>query len=514
MNYRKSKKKNTRSNPRRQQRMSELQKDTRMQRMSRTMDSTLAIETVSKIVDLIKPWELNPANRFQTYQLMMLDADIVACVSERIKGIETAQANSKFIYDENSERSVFLKNYLDHCVYRMKGSLRAFGSDAGEMVYNGLAPFEIVTDVDIDHPEFTGTFVLDALSYIDPLTIDMTKPFETKNSGREITHINQRLNSFRDTTGLLESGVFGITGRKPIDFRKVAIATYSGSSSRPFGRSPFDATYTPWREKGLIQEYLLMGIQKDLAGTPVLRVPLQLFEEAKDPNSAAARTMEQLQIQMSNLHAGDQTFMILPSDTFSENGSGTQMYGAQFLGVEGSGKAFDLVAILEQKKKTIYTVMGCSHLITGENGGGSYNLQEGKANIAAHYNERDNLIIDEIWNEKVIPLLFKLNGWKEKLSDIPVYKHGQVQPVSLDEWGKGFQRVQRALPMTPKVVNAVLKRLEIPYQVDENTSQEELKELLLLAGLQNNSGAGEGSSGTGDTQSGGASSDNNSENAA
>ena len=177
-------------------------------------------------------------------------------------------------------------------------------------------------------------------------------------------------------------------------------------------------------------------------------------------------------------------------------------------------KHFDLVEIIEQKKKTIFNNLCASHLITGENGGGSYNLVEGKANIAAHYAERDNLVIDEMWNEVFIPLLLRLNGFTdEKPEDIPKYTHGEVQPTSLDEHGKYFQRVQRAIPVTPSVVNSLLRKMGMEdAQVDENMSQEELKELLVLSGLELKQG--NGSSGTGDSQAGGAASAVNSENSA
>jgi hypothetical protein len=492
-----------------------LQKETREQRNSLKQTATPAIASISKIVDLLKPWELNPVNKYRTYQSMLLDADVYSAVESRQTAIEAAQSKHKWRYNKNSPRSVFLKEFLDYNVYRMQGSTRGIGKNAAEMIVNGCAPFEVSTSLEALYPDYIGNFVLDKVTYINPLTIDASRPFETKSGGREITFLRQLISAFKDTSGKLLDYSLGKGGVQEIDMRKVHIVAYNSTQGNPFGVSPLDATYTAWREKNLIQEYLLMGIQKDLAGTPVLRVPMQLFDEAKDPSSAAADTLDKLKTHMANLHAGDQTYMILPSDTFNESGQGVQLYDVKFEGIQGTGKNFDLVAILDQKKKTIYNVLGAAHLITGENGGGSYNLVEGKANIQAHYAERDNILVDELWNEHIIPLLLRLNGWNtEKVSDIPVYVHGDVQPVSIDEKGKFFQRVQRALPIVPDVINGLLKTLDIEYTVPQDMPQEELKDLLLLAGLENKAGLGEGSSGTGDSQSGGAASAINSENAA
>lgn len=491
-----------------------LQKETREQRMSKTQKATPAIETVKKIVELLKPWELNAANRFKTYQKMMTDPDIFASVESRQTAIETAQSNATLEYDENSERSKYLYDWLRHCLANMNTTEREIGRCASEIVFNGVAPFELSTKIQTTG-EYAGNFVIDQITYIDPLTLDTVKPLVVTNGGRKITHIRQRADAFKDSSGMLQDVYFSTAGANEIDFRKVGMVSYGASQSRPLGTSSFDAAYVPWREKNLIQDYLLVGIQKDLAGTPVLRIPSQLFEDAKDPSSDAFKTIEQLKTQMASLHSGDQAFMILPSDTFSENGSGVQLYDIQFQGITGNDKNFDLVQIIEQKKKTIYQVLGASHLITGENGGGSYNLQEGKANIQANYAERDNLLIDEMWNKKFIPLLLRLNGFTdEKITDIPVYKHGDVQPLSIEEWSKGVQRVQKFLPVTPKVANAMLEKLKIPYQVDPDMDQEDFEKLLLMLGVQDRVGESEGSSGTGDSQAGGASSAINSDNAA
>ena len=491
-----------------------IQKETREQRSSRSQKATPAIETVRKIVDSLKPYELSPSNKYKTYQRMLQDPDVYSAVESRQTAVEVAQANSSFVYNKNSERSTFLYNFLKHNTYHMDNTFRELGKNASESIINGTAPFEISTKIDTTSSEWTGRFVINKITYIDPLTLDTTKPYVTKDSGRGIDYLRQRADSFRDTNGALN--ITGISGVKDIDFRKVALVSYNASQSRPLGQSPLDAAYVAWREKILIQDYLLVGVQKDLAGTPVLRIPLQLFEDAKDVTSDAYKTIEDLKTHMANLHASEQNFCILPSDTFAENGSGVPLYDMTFKGIEGNDKSFDLVEIIEQKKKTIFNTLGASHLITGENGGGSYNLVEGKANIAAHYAERDNLVIDEMWNKTFIPLLLRLNGFTdENPEDIPKYTHGEVQPTSLDEHGKYFQRVQRAIPITPSVVNSLLRKMGMEdAQVDEDMSQEDLKELLVLAGLENKTGQSMGSSGTGDSQAGGASSDTNAENAA
>lgn len=504
----------------RNQRMKTIQKDTRSQRSASKSIASPAIHSVQRIVQLLKPYELSNTNRFETYQLMIGDEAVWSSVESRMTSIEVAQANFKLKYDKNSERSVFLKEFIEHNLRGMARTMRAVGRECGEMVYNGIALHEPTASVE-KSGEYVGLFTLDDIIYIDPLTIDTIRPYETEEGGRKLKYWRQKKSAFVDTSNQLtlrQAQQFSQTGAVRIDSRKVGVSAYAASQSRPMGTSALDAAYTPWKEKNLIQEYLLVGIQKDLAGTPVLRVPVDLFEKAKEANSDAAATLAQLQEHMANLHAGDQTFMILPSDAFNDAGSGALQYDVDFKGISGTGKNFDLVSIIEQKKKAIYNVLGASHLITGENGGGSLNMLEGQVGIQAHYSNRDNMIVDDMMNKTVIPFILMLNGMNdEKTKDIPQYCHGDVQPLSVDEVSKALQRTG-AVGLLPKndpiFLNEAYEKMGFLYRFDEKLSPEEVSKLTGEETSRSGDGMRSGmSNGVGDATGGGDTSTTNSENA-
>jgi len=491
------------------------QRTTTEQRKATKANATPAITSVSRIVDLLKPWELNPSNRFTTYQTMLQNNDVWSSIESRITSIEVSQTRPKLKYNRFSERSTWLRDFIYYNLHAMKKSTRQIGRDAAEMVYNGVAPFEVNTKIEKDYEEYKGLFVLDDIIYIDPLTLDKRQPFVSKKEGSEIAYWKQLSSAFIDSDGCnIYKDKFKDGGFAKIDARKVAVSSYSASSSRILGSSILDSAYATWREMILLQEYLLMGVQKDLSGTPVLRVPLDLFEKANsDPDGDAAATMAQLTEAMGNMHSGSDAFAILPSDPF-DSATSMEQYSMEFLGINGSNKNFDLVAIIEQKKKGIYNVLGASHLIAGENGGGSFNLFEGKSNTSAFYALRDANIVDEMYNQVIIPMILRLNGFtNEKVEDIPVYEHNEIQPLSADEQGKLGQRLGSVgmLPLTPAVVNHFLDVAGINERVDDNMSTEELREI--MTNYVSNAGEGDGTSGTGDSQSAGSNSSLNSENA-
>ena len=470
------------------------------QRGATTSIVSPAIHTISKIVELLKPWELSPSMRFKTYQLMLQSSAIWSSVESRITSIEVSQSKPKIVYDKQSPRSLWLKEFIEYNIRGMDRTTRSIGHDAAEMVYNGIAPFEVVTKIDKSTTEYNGKFVLKDLVYIDPLSLDKVKPFETKNGGRDIAYWRQLISAFADTDGTLNTPRVGSTGVVTVDAKKIAFAGYTSSNSRPLGTSPLDACYEDWRAMKLIEEYLLMGIQRDMAGIPCLSVPQDLIDKAQDTNSSAYATMMQLVEHMTNLHQGDQSFLILPSDPH-EGATTMKQYDINFKGIDGASKMFDLVEIIEMKKKAIYTVLGATHLIAGENGGGSYNLLEGKANIAGFMSIRDNTVIDEIYNKTVIPMILRLNNFtNEKLSDIPVYVAPPPQPVSLEEFSKAVSRTMRLLPAKAEVGNAIMERLGIDYRLPDDVTPEGYRELLFEFSDPSKVGTSEGSSGQGGNQ--------------
>ncbi|AUR89043.1 portal protein [Vibrio phage 1.121.O._10N.286.46.C4] len=497
---------------------------TTAQRASKRQVSTAAIEAIRYVTEVLKPFELSRTQRLYTYQSMMQDEAVFTAVNDRIMAIQTAQMNGKFRFNPNSENSVAMKDFLQYNLDNLEGQTpRSIGACAAEMVINGFAPFENVTYR--DDKEYEGQFVLKKLAYIHPLSLDTSNPYTVIEGGDQIKELRQLATAFRGTDGTYMGSKRPWTGIREIDYRKVTVASYSATTSQPFGKSPLDAAYTAWREKQLLQDYMMIGVTRDFSGTPVLRLPSEILEAAEsDPTSPEAQQVTALARGMKEMHTGDASFIILPSDSQSENGSGLRDYDIQFLGVEGGGKGFDINAIIESKRKGIFGVLAGMHLISGENGGSSYNLREGQASTQAMHVQLDSEIIDEMYNKHVFPKLLDLNGWEYKLEDLPRWESGEVQPLSVDEFGKAINRVKPFLPATSQVVNQVMKGIGLKdCDIDENLSPEEVRKLMITYVEPNlpdvskdtnpEAGDGEGSSGTGSTQDGGLGSDTNSENA-
>lgn len=449
-----------------------VEKSTRGSRKKKAVISSLAIEHVKRHVELLKPYELSATQRLKTYQSMLRDDAVWAAIDNRTTHIEKAQAKGYLKYDKNSAESVKLAEFFTYIMQNMElQTPRGVGNIAASMLTNGVAFMEKVLRK--GEAPFADKWVLENLSQIHPLSLDAVNPTEISEDGRRIINLRQSLNAFQGNLSAYTKGIFSkgsALGVINIDYRKVAVCAYGATSSQPLGVSPLDACYTAWREKVLLQDYTLVGVTKDFAGTPILYMPAELLEKADlDPTGPEADLVNSLNDNMANMHAGDQTYMILPSDAQSDSGTGLRDYDIKFLGVEGGGKGFDTHQLVEQRKKAIFTVLGSPNLIVGEEGGGSFNLLEGQSNIQAHYVERDNTIIDEMWNKQVFPTILKVNSMKPKATDIPVWIAGDIQPVSLETFTSGVQKLGAAavLPTRdPDFVNEVLERAGFTYRID------------------------------------------------
>jgi hypothetical protein len=483
--------------------------NTTAQRASKKQFATAAIAAVSKVVKTLKPYELGVHQRLKTYQAMLNDDAVFSALDSRLSLIQKAQAKGKFKYNKNSEESKRVKDFFEYCMDNLEDqTIATIGRSAADHIYNAFAPFEIVYEQGED--EWNDLWKLKKLVYIHPLTLNPATPYELSPNGDKILGLRQDFSAFTNDVGM---SYFTVNGKgkgvdwngKFIDWRKVAYCSYSATLAEPFGNSPLDAAYELWRSKQLLEDLGITGATRDMAGIPVLRLPAALLEAAAlDPESAEALQVLQITTSMENMHKGDQSFVVLPSDTHNEAGSGALEFDFKLLGVEGGSGNFNIEEMIEKKRKAIFTVLASRHLISGESGGGSYSLQEGEAGIHAHFAMRDNLTVDSMWNSQIFPKLLKLNGWKVSKEDMPIWGHSPVQDLSSDEKGKLLQRMGAAglLPKNdPKFANFLMSYADFEYEFDETLTPEQMTELCGEATSRAGDGMKEGmSSGTGSAQ--------------
>jgi hypothetical protein len=279
---------------------------------------------------------------------------------------------------------------------------------------------------------------------------------------------------------------------------------YNPTDNDPQGDSPLMHCYDAWVEKRLVQNFEVIGVTKDMGGAYVVRVHPELLQRAASPEAYPDEAAEyaQLQKDVAALTAGESSYIILSSS--ADPNTKFYDYDFELKGIDGGGKQYRTSEIIDQRNKSIYNVFGASHVIIGQDGGGSYALSSNKVTIHEFFVERAAQFKIDVLNCQLAPTLLAANNIHLNYSDMPRFRPKDPSEMSLEEVGKFVQRVGSVLMLTPDMWEDIARRTGLPV--------EGIMDLDFTNKGESGAGESKGSSGTGDTQSGGKSSSTNSNN--
>lgn len=494
----------------------------------RSLQGRLASIEEEEIRDLSWPHFLD------TYSAMLKDDAVSVAIQAKdtliIKALKDYEVQAG---DKEDDQSVDAAKFVKWCLSNMEDQ-SFFELLENICTYNiyGFSAFEKVY-TRVNSGEYEGRTKIKKISPRSQKSLDTSAPLNYSEDGRSFLGINQsrrnlpRLNS-------LPSGRFGGLGNSSIrgqqsasrgtgfDNRsdvitipenKVMIFAYRGWNGNKLGNSPLKSVYSAWKEKKIIEEYQTIGISKDLGGMPVLEVPIEMLNKAAaDPTSQEAQVVRDLQRDVANMHAGDQSYMILPSDTDETK---NKLFNIKFLGVDGGGRQFDLQEAINSRRQAILDTFGAGFISLGNGGGGSYAMMDGKTSVHEAFVERDIAFIIDVFQRQLFPQLLAINGIRLSEDKMPKMVPAKISEYSTDEWSKAIQRTASVgfLPQTVELTNELLTKMGIEALLPKDMTDEELQEMT----TDNTSSAGEGMqegmpSGTGSATGGGDTSISNAEN--
>ena len=495
-------------------------------RMRKRALGTTAIEAVQRWTMQLKPFELRFPHNIETFHEMYSRDDAVGGVLNATYAlVENAFTTWTIDCNNKSEDSVRSATLIKHALHNLRdqtlrtvarnaATFNQFGFSVLEKDYRKLLPFEY------DEPLPQGVamedvWVVDKLPMIPQRSLETGTPFIIGGEGRDILALRQNPSWFMNSSYALQNW------QPPHDIvsvprNKFMLMGMNVTDSTPMGVSPLEQVWTAWKEKKFFENYLSVGISKDMAGMPLLEIPQEILDRANaDPTSLEGQLVTQMAEDVAAMHAGEQNMMIMPSDPFSEAGGSAKAFNLKFIGIEGAGKQFDLQESINKRKESIYQSFGALNLISNESKGG-YNQLEGQNSIHLYFVKRVIHIIEEAINKDLIPQMLDLCGVTLSQRDMPKFKAGEIEPVSLEEVSKMIQRVKSVQGLVLSKENIIFyhKALGFPVEHMEDLDEKSLQDLMAI-GDKGDSRAGDGmktaGGGTGTTQING---DNNLDNPA
>ena len=233
--------------------------------------------------------------------------------------------------------------------------------------------------------------------------------------------------------------LIGMTQMAPPDYHRVFIpiekALHFRTRSRkdnPEGRSILRTSYRDWYIKKRLQEIEAYGIERDLAGFPVLYAPegMNIWDTADEEMMQSLAYAEKL---VSSIRRDAREGLVLPG---GENGWKLELLAS------GSRRQFDTNATIERYNKSIATSVLADFVMLGQQAVGSFALADSKTQIFAMAVGTYLDIICEVFNNQAIPRLIDINGAHFKgISDYPKMEHGDIDEPNLDQFATFLEKM-------------------------------------------------------------------------
>lgn len=196
----------------------------------------------------------------------------------------------------------------------------------------------------------------------------------------------------------------------------------------PEGRSILRNAYRSWYYKRRIQEIEGIGIERDLAGLPVITAPERVDIFGKDPKMELLKA--ELLAYVKNIRRDEQEGVILPFG-----------YKLELLST-GGNRQFDTNTIINRYDTRIAMTMMGDFILLGHQGTGSYALSSDKSQLFREALKSYLDIICEVFNNQAIPRLIEANrAHFQGITDYPKLVHGDVEHVDLGVLGEFLQRM-------------------------------------------------------------------------
>lgn len=244
--------------------------------------------------------------------------------------------------------------------------------------------------------------------------------------------------------------IYTIPLEKGIHFRT------SVRKQNPEGRGIFRNAYRSWYFKRNIENIEAIGIERDLAGLPVGRVPGNLFNAAA--GSVEGRTFAQWKKIITSIKRDEQEGLLIPS---TRDDKGNFLYDISLLSTGGS-RSFDTDRIIQRYDQRITIVALADFILLGHTQhSGSFGLGVNKSEL---FSTALSAWLDSICatiNRQAIPKLLEINNYDLKLA--PQLTHGKVQEVTLPEMVEFIKSIVGVgVPITEEDVDTMKKLAGLP----------------------------------------------------
>jgi hypothetical protein len=268
----------------------------------------------------------------------------------------------------------------------------------------------------------------------------------------------------------------GKTIEIPID--RMLLFRTSRERGSPEGRSLLRTAYKAWSRKDRIERIEGVGIERELAGLPVVRIPAEYLRSDASPAQVAIR--QRYEKIARDLKFNEQGGLVIPSDPFpnsSGDPSSMPMVSVELLASSGT-RAIDTSGSIGRYAGDIARSFLADFLLLGANKQGSFALSKSKTDLFLRAISYLLDVIRDTVQRHLLERLWQLNGLDPNLK--PKLRYADPAPPDLEEFGnflKAMAAVGMPLGADPKVEGHVRMLVGLPELDQEELQAREAERL-------------------------------------
>ena len=255
----------------------------------------------------------------------------------------------------------------------------------------------------------------------------------------------------------------GMTQMPPPDFgfitipiEKLLLFRTEIRKGNPEGRSVLRNAYRSWFFKKRFQEIEGIGIERDLAGLPVLVAPEGVDIWDNDPDIVRTRTLAETLVK--NIRRDSMEGIVLPAG-----------WDLKLLSTGGK-RNFDTNATIDRYDTRMAMTVLADFVLLGHQKVGSFALSDNKTEMFSLAIGAFLDIICEEFNKKAIPYLVDVNGEHfGGITDYPELVHGDIETQDLGKLGDYIQKMTGIGVLQPDsgLEDFVRQQAGLPERLDE-----------------------------------------------
>jgi hypothetical protein len=318
---------------------------------------------------------------------------------------------------DQTEENVMAQEFLESCMDDMSHSWDDFIGEVLSMLVHGWSWHEIV------YKRRLGPWQKDG----------------SKKSKYEDGMIGWRKLPIRSQETLMRwafddsGGIKGMIQMAPPTYKQTALPIEksllfrtSVAKGNPEGVSLLRTAYRSWYFKKRLEEFEAIGVERDLAGMPVAKVPADFMNA--QPGTPQHKTVEAFRKMVRGVRRDENEGIVLPVQF--DRDTKQPLFDFELMSAGGS-RAFDTNAIIQRYEQRILMSVLADFILVGHQDTGSYALHTDKTGIfRAALNAITKSIADTL-NRHAVPKLFEVNGWK--LDELPKFEPSDIDPPDLNE---------------------------------------------------------------------------------